>query len=68
MEHEINRGNWTMHLAGTIEKAENGDTIICHSDAMVELAKRAAFRMCPKKTLTFTITSEEVPAMFAYLP
>ena len=55
MRHIISTTDWTTSLADAIEVANNGDTIVCHNDAMVELGKRARSRMCPNKTLTFEL-------------
>lgn len=55
MKHTIPYGNWTTHLADAIENAAGGDTIVCHSSAMVMAAEAALKRMCPDKTLTFVL-------------
>jgi hypothetical protein len=51
--HTVERKNWHVHLAGVIQKAKDGDTIICHSQPMIELAERARSRLCPEKKLIF---------------
>jgi len=50
---KIERKNWHIDLAAKIESSKDGDTIICHSDAMAELAKSAKARMCPEKNVIF---------------
>lgn len=57
--YTVPHNNWHMALADIIETAKDGDTIICHSDAMAELAERARTRMCPEKQLTFTTEEED---------
>ena len=57
MRREIPRKNWTRHLADAIGQAADGDTIVCHTTNMVELASRAHARMCPDKILIWEIQS-----------
>lgn len=45
MRHPIPSGNWTSALADAIESAQDGDVIIVHNAAMLELAMRAHERM-----------------------
>ena len=58
MKHEIPHAGWPQKLADTIIDAQGGDTIICHTAAMVELAERARARLTPGKQLHFEV--EEV--------
>ena len=55
MKHEVAKANWHIDLADKIETAEDGDTIVCHAEAMVEMGKSALSRMCPEKKITFEI-------------
>lgn len=57
MQHVVPAANGTMALADLIEKSSDGDEIIVSSEAMRELGERAHQRMCPTKTLTFTVKS-----------
>ena len=59
MRRDIPYANWHMHLLDAIADAEDGDEIVCHSEAMAELAKIAVKRMCPGKDLLFTVSSGE---------
>lgn len=49
MEYTIPQANWTMALADLIEKSNDSDVIIVHSEEQKELAERAKSRMCPEK-------------------
>lgn len=53
MTHTLPIINWHTVLAEIINKANDGDTIICQTDNKKELAERAASRMCPDKKLSF---------------
>jgi len=55
MRHEIPTENWPRHLAAAIDQAADGDTIVCRTSDMLELAKRARARMCPHKTILLEI-------------
>ena len=41
----IPKTNWPTHLAAMIAAAQDGDTIIVHTEAMKELGEHAAERM-----------------------
>lgn len=58
MKHEINSRNWHMDLVDKIEMASSADTIVCHTDAMIELGRNAQSRLCPEKTLIFIIENK----------
>jgi len=55
MRYEIPTSNWHTALADAIEDAADGDTIVCHSEAMELLADSARARMCPEKLLVFEV-------------
>ncbi len=55
MRHEISHTERFRHLLKTIIASCDGDTIICHSIPMVEIAERAVKRMYPDKKLTFVL-------------
>jgi hypothetical protein len=54
-KHTVPVGNWHTALAALIREAASGDEIVVHNEAQRELAQRAKARMCPEKTLTFSI-------------
>jgi hypothetical protein len=58
MKHTVPYVNWHMALADVIEKAQDGDEIVCHSKAMADLGERARLRMCPEKHLMFSVSEE----------
>ena len=58
--HYISRINWSLALASAIEKARDGDTIVVHSFNMKALAEQAQARMCPGKSITFSLTPAPV--------
>ena len=62
MRHQIPRANWHMVLADAIDKAEPGDTIVCHTEEMRELGLQARARMCPDKELIFDLETDTRPA------
>lgn len=53
--YTIPTGNWTTALADALDKAEDGDTIAVHSEAMKELAERAIRRRTDGKRLHIVI-------------
>ena len=55
MEYIIPRVDGHLALADAIEQAENGDTIVCLSEAMQSLGEKARMRMCPEKNVLFTL-------------
>ena len=61
MRHLIPRRDWHMKLAEAIQKASEGDTIVCFDEEMQELGERARLRMCPDKPLKFKLPSEVTP-------
>lgn len=63
--HTLPAANWHMALANAIEAAQDDDTIVCHSEAMAELAEEARQRLCPSKRLVFEV---EAPDPFAAPP
>ena len=60
MRYVVNsKANWAISLAGIIANAHDGDTIVVHSSAMMEMAERARRRTCPDKRLTFEVSAAE---------
>lgn len=57
----IPRRDWSKHLAAMIEAAQDGDTIMVHSEAMRTLGEIAAKRMRLAIELTFAV--EEAAAL-----
>lgn len=55
MRYEIHKHDWPAKLADTVGLATDGDTIVCYSQAMIELGERARVRMCPRKVLVFEL-------------
>lgn len=53
--HMIPKAGWPTALANTIDQCEDGDTIIVHTEAMLELGQIAQARMCPEKSIAFEI-------------
>ena len=58
MIHKIPSGNWTTYLADAIEQSADGDVIEVHNGAMKELAENAKRRMCPGKSIKFSIKNQ----------
>mgnify|MGYP000082100079 CR=1 FL=1 len=58
MKIEIPRKNWTSELSDAIRNSSDGDVIVCHGPAMMELGKLAAARMCPEKNISFEVEGE----------
>ncbi len=59
MRHIIpNQANWHIHLVGILGSARPGDTIVCFSDSVRELAAQTRRRMCPDKFLIFDVEEE----------
>jgi hypothetical protein len=55
MTHTIPHREWLSYLAEAIETANDGDTIVCHSDAMKTWGQRTLNKMFPGKTLHFDV-------------
>lgn len=58
MTHEVPSNGWPVALAHIVRRAADGDTILCHSEAMASMGKRALSRKHPGKTLVFTVKKE----------
>ena len=58
MTHEIPSKDWPRALADAVRAAADGDTIVCHSEAMAWMGKRALSRKHPGKTLVFAVEKE----------
>lgn len=58
MRYEIPPENWTTALADAVKASRDGDVIVCRSEDMVRLAKRAVSRMCPDRTITFEVSDD----------
>lgn len=56
MKHTVPVSNWHTALIETIHRAQDGDTIVVHTDAMRELGERARARICPSKNITFEVS------------
>ncbi len=55
MRHEISHTKRLRNLLKTIILSLDGDTIVCHSIPMVDIAERAVEQMFPDKKLTFVL-------------
>ena len=55
----IPSGNWTTALADAIDRAVDGDEIVCRDEPMRELARGAHARMWPEKVLRFMISGDD---------
>lgn len=42
--HQVRLVNWTRHLTDILDKAQEGDIVVVHTDAMLDLAKNALSR------------------------
>lgn len=51
--------NWTTALIEFIQISNDGDEIVCNTEAERELAKRAMARMCPGKQIILTVITDE---------
>lgn len=54
----IPKANWPVHLAAMIAAAQDGDTIIVHTESMKMLGELAAERVRPEIGLTFLVETE----------
>jgi hypothetical protein len=57
MEHKIPDGDWTVHLANAIRRAEPGDTIVVQTAVRKQLALSAANRL-GKTGIEFLVSGE----------
>lgn len=64
MKHIIPSGNWTTALADAIESAQDGDVIVVHNAAMLELAMRAQERMIHARDTRLAFEIQPLPDPF----
>lgn len=58
MTHKIPYGGWAQALADVIDAAADGDTVECHSAAMVEIGEGALASSWPDKKVTFVLEGD----------
>ena len=55
MKYILESKNWTTALAILIAQCEDGDEIVFGSDNIKQVGERAKNRMCPEKSVTFSV-------------